>query len=230
MTTSCIGGIARGLGCILRQARKTVVERLHGEEESDPDALVRLRGRGRRDGVVSRVPGAVFPLAAAADGERRRVVVENNERGTRRHSRTYISKEFAQIGSTEACSSLRAKKKLNECHRDEEGYFYILQLKTERLSGDVEIFLDEYRNKRVNVSTSGEEDEGDAKMSSKVNESNNKKEREEDSGEEENEENIEEEFVRVKGTINVEAIAKIWIVRREGAYGMSGKFTSRSLP
>ena len=117
------------------------------------------------------------------------------------------------------------KKKLNECHRDEEGYFYILQLKTERLSGDVEIFLDEYRNKRVNVSTSGEEDEGDAKNVAKVNESNNKKEREEDSGEEENEENIEEEFVRVKGTINVEAIAKIWIVRREGAYGMSGKFT-----
>ena len=31
--------------------------------------------------ALSRVPGAVFPLAAAADGERRRVVVENNERG-----------------------------------------------------------------------------------------------------------------------------------------------------
>ena len=39
------------------------------------------REGGIRDGVVSRVPGAVFPLAAAADGERRRVVVENNERG-----------------------------------------------------------------------------------------------------------------------------------------------------
>ena len=65
-------------------------------------------------------------------------------------------------------------------------------------------------------------DEGDAKNAAKE---KNKKEREEDSGEEENEENIEEEFVRVKGTINVEAIAKIWIVRREGAYGMSGKFT-----
>tara|TARA_X000001036_G_scaffold348596_1_gene328959 strand:- start:2221 stop:2517 length:297 start_codon:yes stop_codon:yes gene_type:complete len=30
VTTSCIGGIARGLGCILRQARKTVVERRTG--------------------------------------------------------------------------------------------------------------------------------------------------------------------------------------------------------
>ena len=37
--------------------------------------------------------------------------------------------------------------------------------------------MDEYRNKRVNVSTSGEVDEGDAKNVAKVNESNNKKER-----------------------------------------------------
>ena len=204
----------------------------HGEEESDPDALVRLHVEEEEGTALYHACQAQYfhsqlPLTENADASSSKITSE----GTRRHKRTYISKEFAQIGSTEACSSLRAvKKKLNECHRDEEGYFYILQLKTERLSGDVEIFLDEYRNKRVNVSTSGEEDGGDAKNVAKVNESNNKKEREEDSGEEENEENIEEEFVRVKGTINVEAIAKIWIVRREGAYGMSGKFTCADPP
>ena len=41
----------------------------------------------------------------------------------------------------------------------------------------------------------------------------------------ENDGNINEEFVRINGTINVEAITKIWIVRRAGTYGMSGKFT-----
>ena len=99
------------------------------------------RGRGRRDGVVSRVPGAVFPLAAAADGERRRVVVENNERG---YATAQENVHFQRVCTDWEHGSLfvaeSSEEKLNECHRDEEGYFYILQLKTERLSGDVEIF------------------------------------------------------------------------------------------
>ena len=46
-----------------------------------------------------------------------------------------------------------------------------------------------------------------------------------DDDDDENDGNINEEFVRINGTINVEAITKIWIVRRAGTYGMSGKFT-----
>jgi len=171
---------------------------------------------------------------------------KSKQHENRRKKKTYVSKEFAQIGSTEACSSLRAmKKKLNECHKDEEGFFYIVQLRTERLNGDVEIVLDEYRNKVENESTSEEEDRGehqenvDEKVVNKSNDNTNTNTKEgDDTGEEEEEEeeeddddddendgNINEEFVRINGTINVEAITKIWIVRRAGAYGMSGKFT-----
>jgi hypothetical protein len=57
-----------------------------------------------------------------------------------------------------------------------------------------------------------------------VNESDNTKKEDKDD-EEDDDGNINEEFVRINGTINVEAITKIWIARRAGAYGMSGKFT-----
>ena len=58
-----------------------------------------------------------------------------------------------------------------------------------------------------------------------VDEEEKEEEEEDDDDDDENDGNINEEFVRINGTINVEAITKIWIVRRAGTYGMSGKFT-----
>ena len=97
-----------------------------------------------------------------------------------------------------------------------------MQLRTERLSGDVEIVLDEYRNKIENESVSGGEE--NKENVEEVNERDNT-EKEDKDDEEDDDGNINEEFVRINGTINVEAITKIWIARRAGAYGMSGKFT-----
>ncbi|CAL6373173.1 unnamed protein product [Bathycoccus prasinos] len=228
------------------------------EESADPEKVAkRLAEREEGTALYHACEAQYFhsqlPLTENADSSvsSSSLWSKSKQHENRRKKKTYVSKEFAQIGSTEACSSLRAmKKKLNECHKDEEGFFYIVQLRTERLNGDVEIVLDEYRNKVENESTSEEEDRGEHQenVDEKVNESNdntntntntNTKEgddtEEEKEGEEEdddddddddeNDGNINEEFVRINGTINVEAITKIWIVRRAGTYGMSGKFT-----
>jgi hypothetical protein len=212
---------------------------LHGDSnESDPEKLARLH-MGHEEGTAlyhaceAQYFHSQLPLSENADccdagldfGSKQQQQQQQQKRDydSNRRKKTYISKEFAQLGSTEACSSLRAiKKKLNECHEDEEGFFYIVQLRTERLSGDVEIVLDEYRNKIENESVSGGEE--NKENVEKVNESDNTKKEDKDD-EEDDDGNINEEFVRINGTINVEAITKIWIARRAGAYGMSGKFT-----
>ena len=225
------------------------------EESADPEKVAkRLAEREEGTALYHACEAQYFhsqlPLTGNADSSvsSSSLWSKSKQHENRRKKKTYVSKEFAHIGSTEACSSLRAmKKKLNECHKDEEGFFYIVQLRTERLNGDVEIVLDEYRNKVENESTSEEEDRGEHQenVDEKVNESNDntntntntiegddtEEEKEEedddddDDDDDENDGNINEEFVRINGTINVEAITKIWIVRRAGAYGMSGKFT-----
>jgi len=223
------------------------------EEESDPEKVAkRLAEREEGTALYHACEAQYFhsqlPLTENADSSvsSSSLWSKSKQHENRKKKKTYVSKEFAQIGSTEACSSLRAmKKKLNECHKDEEGFFYIVQLRTERLNGDVEIVLDEYRNKVENESTSEEENGGEHEenIDEKVNESNDntntntntkegddteeekEEEEEDDDDDDENDGNINEEFVRINGTINVEAITKIWIVRRAGAYGMSGKFT-----
>jgi len=221
------------------------------EEESDPEKVAkRLAEREEGTALYHACEAQYFhsqlPLTENADSSvsSSSLWSKSKQHENRKKKKTYVSKEFAQIGSTEACSSLRAmKKKLNECHKDEEGFFYIVQLRTERLNGEVEIVLDEYRNKVENESTSEEENGGEHEenVDEKVNESNDntntntntkegddteeEKEDDDDDDDDENDGNINEEFVRINGTINVEAITKIWIVRRAGAYGMSGKFT-----
>lgn len=215
---------------------------LHGDSnESDPEKLARLH-MGHEEGTAlyhaceAQYFHSQLPLSENADccdaagldsGSKRQQEQQQQQKrdhNSNRKKKTYISKEFAQLGSTEACSSLRAiKKKLNECHEDEEGFFYIVQLRTERLSGDVEIVLDEYRNKIENESVSGGEE--NKENVEKVNERDTTKKEEDNDDEEDDDGNINEEFVRINGTINVEAITKIWIARRAGAYGMSGKFT-----
>ena len=222
------------------------------EESADPEKVAkRLAEREEGTALYHACEAQYFhsqlPLTENADSSvsSSSLWSKSKQHENRRKKKTYVSKEFAQIGSTEACSSLRAmKKKLNECHKDEEGFFYIVQLRTERLNGDVEIVLDEYRNKVENESTSEEEDRGEHQenVDEKVNESNDntntntkegddteeekeEEEEDDDDDDDENDGNINEEFVRINGTINVEAITKIWIVRRAGTYGMSGKFT-----
>jgi hypothetical protein len=166
----------------------------------------------------------------------------NMDAADKNAERTYVSKEYAALGSTEACSTFRALlKKCNESYEDEEGFFYAIQVSTGRLNGDVEIVLDEYRNillRNEEVEEGEEKDEGEEEAAAAAvdgggerkenftTKSKNKQEQKE----EEEDDDINDEFVRINGTINVEAIAKIWIIEREGAYGMSGKFLSVDPP
>lgn len=142
------------------------------EESADPEKVAkRLAEREEGTALYHACEAQYFhsqlPLTENADSSvsSSSLWSKSKQHENRRKKKTYVSKEFAQIGSTEACSSLRAmKKKLNECHKDEEGFFYIVQLRTERLNGDVEIVLDEYRNKVENESTSEEEDRGEHQL------------------------------------------------------------------
>ena len=152
------------------------------EESADPEKVAkglaeREEGTALYHACEAQYFHSQLPLTENADSSvsSSSLWSKSKQHENRRKKKTYVSKEFAQIGSTEACSSLRAmKKKLNECHKDEEGFFYIVQLRTERLNGDVEIVLDEYRNKVENESTSEEEDRGEHQenVDEKVNESN----------------------------------------------------------